>query len=77
MPVLAVTAGGKSWVNTGSTRATCGTMLTLRILALTPCVSEVSTALRVTSDPVPAVVGIASMGSDGLAIGWPRPTTSI
>ena len=35
-----------------------------------------STALRVTSEPVPAVVGTAMNGRPGLTIGRPAPTTS-
>jgi hypothetical protein len=54
-----------------------GTIVRLRRLAFTPCSGEASTALRVTSDPVPAVVGIASIGSDAFASGSPLPTTSM
>ena len=56
--------------------ATSGSMDTLRRLTLTRCAGEASTALRVTSAPVPAVVGMAIMGAQALASGWPRPTTS-
>ena len=38
--------------------------------------ARTSTALRVTSEPVPAVVGMATKGAEGRAIGCPRPTTS-
>ena len=48
----------------------------LRRLAFTRCSGEDNTALRVTSEPVPAVVGIATKGAEGRAIGCPRPTTS-
>ena len=48
-------------------------MCGLRRLALTPCVGEPRTALRVTSDPVPAVVGTQTHGSDGRASGRPSP----
>ncbi len=51
-------------------------MCGLRTLTLTRCSGEASTALRVTSLPVPAVVGMAITGSAGLASGWPRPITS-
>ena len=39
-------------------------MLGLRRLAFTPCCGEASTALRVTSAPVPDVVGMAMHGSE-------------
>ena len=48
----------------------------LRRLAFTPCSGDASTAFLVTSEPVPAVVGTATNGSDGRVSGWPRPTTS-
>ena len=75
-PVLAVTAGGKLWVSSGSTSARRGSIVGLRRLALMPCSGEASTALRVTSAPVPAVVGMAMQGNDGCVSDWPRPTTS-
>src|ERR1019366_7914145 len=53
-----------------------GSMCGLRRLTLTRCSGEASTALRVTSEPVPAVVGIAIKGADGLVSAWPRPMTS-
>ena len=46
----------------------------LRRLALTP--PPDNTELRVTSEPVPAVVGTATQGSPGLVIGRPAPMTS-
>ena len=56
--------------------AAAGSMRGLRRLALTRCSGEARTALRVTSEPVPAVVGTATNGSDGRSSGCPRPTTS-
>ena len=56
--------------------ATRGSMDALRKLALTRCSVLASTALRVTSEPVPAVVGMAITGSDACSSGCPRPTTS-
>ena len=53
-----------------------GSISGLRRLAFTRCSGEDSTALRVTSEPVPAVVGMATKGAEGRAIGCPRPTTS-
>gem|GEM_PF-7011824 len=40
-----------------------------RKLTLIPCLGAMSTALRVTSAPVPAVVGMAMSGAAGLAKG--------
>ena len=51
-----------------------GSISGLRRLALTP--SPASTALRVTSEPVPAVVGTATQGRPGSVIGRPAPITS-
>ena len=53
-----------------------GSIQGLRRLTLTRCSGEASTALRVTSVPVPAVVGIATNGADGCVSGLPRPMTS-
>ena len=61
-PVLAVRCGGRSRVRSGSTMATFASIIALRRLALTPCSGEPRTALRVTSEPVPAVVGTAMKG---------------
>ena len=55
----------------GSTSATRGSMRGLRRLTLTRCSGEPSTALRVTSAPVPAVVGMAMKGALGLVSGRP------
>jgi len=43
---------------------------------LTRCSSEASTELAVTSEPVPAVVGIATNGTGGTIKAFPRPTIS-
>jgi hypothetical protein len=43
----------------------------LRRLTFTLCSGEPSTALRVTSAPVPAVVGMAMKGRGGFASGFP------
>ena len=60
-----LTAGGNSSVNSGSTTARRGSINGLLRLTLTWCSREASTALRVTSDPVPAVVGTAIKGTEG------------
>ena len=75
-PVLAVRAGGRLRVNSGSTMAMRGSMNGLRRLTLRRCSGEARTALRVTSEPVPAVVGMAMNGADGFASGRPRPMIS-
>jgi hypothetical protein len=74
-PVAAVTSGGMVAVRSGSTSARRGSIKGLRRLAFTRCSGEVRTALRVTSLPVPAVVGMATKGSDDRK-GRPRPTIS-
>jgi hypothetical protein len=77
-PVAAVTSGGIPCVSSGSTSASRGIIPRLRRLAFTPpCSGDASTAFLVASEPVPAVVGIASSGSEGLDSGSPRPTTSM
>ena len=76
MPVAAVSAGGRFSVSSGSTTASRGSMDGLRRLAFTRCAGDDSTAFRVTSLPVPAVVGTAMKGAAALGIGCARPTTS-
>ena len=65
MPVPAVIAGGMATVSSGSTIATHGIMNGLRRLTLTSWEAALRTALRVTSAPVPAVVGTAMKGTAG------------
>ena len=75
-PHDAVIARGRPIVNSGSTIARRGNIPSERRLAFTPCSGERNTALRVTSLPVPAVVGTAIIGTDGCVRGCPRPTIS-
>ena len=75
-PVAAVTLRGSDQVSSGSTTARRGSIPAERRLALTRCSGLASTALRVTSLPVPAVVGMAMQGAAGAESGWPRPITS-
>ena len=75
-PLAAVTGGGQETVSSGSTSATRGIIIGLRRLALSRCSGTASTALAVTSAPVPAVVGTATNGRAGWVIFWPAPTTS-
>ena len=74
--VLAVMAAGSPTVSCGSTIAMRGSIIGLRRLAFTPCSADPSTAFRVTSDPVPAVVGTAIIGNGGLSNGCALPITS-
>ena len=75
-PLAAVTGGGQDTVSSGSTSATRGIISGLRRLALRWCSGTASTALAVTSAPVPAVVGTATQGAAGRVIFRPAPTTS-
>ncbi len=63
MPEAAVTPGGHEMVSNGSTMARSG----MRCGLTTPCFTFFSSfekmAMAVTSEPVPAVVGIAIRGS--------------
>ena len=74
IPLVAMVGGGTPTSRSGSTTATFGSSSGLRRLALTPLPE--STELRVTSEPVPAVVGTATHGSPGRSIGRPAPITS-
>ena len=71
MPLAAMVDPGRPTSRSGSTTATFGSSNGLRRLALTP--SPARTALRVTSEPVPAVVGTATKGRPGRTIGRPAP----
>ena len=76
MPVVAVSPGGRSYVSSGSITATVGSISGLRRLTFTLCSGDASTALRVTSAPVPAVVGSAAKGAERCAKALPRPIIS-
>src|SRR6478672_7193187 len=75
-PLAAVTGGGHDTVSSGSTSATRGIISGLRRLAFRRCPGTASTALAVTSAPVPAVVGTATQGAASWVIFCPDPTTS-
>ena len=63
MPVPAVSAGGRPTVSSGS-RITCaGSMLGWKITFLVWVAPLVMTPARPTSEPVPAVVGTATIGA--------------
>src|SRR2546423_14213124 len=80
MPVPAVTDGGSLTVSSGSMTATqdamCGVPPTLNLIFR---LGSVITAHRVTSLPVPAVVGPPNMGGVRAPVGrrpHPLPTTA-
>ena len=66
-PLEASTAGGRPASRSGSTIAARASISGLRRLAFTPCSGDASTAFFVTSEPVPAVVGMAMNGSERCA----------
>ena len=69
-------AGSHEAVRSGSTSATLGTIIGLRMLFLNRRRGQEITAFRVASAPVPAVVGTATTGSGHCPIVRPRPTPS-
>src|SRR5699024_8750014 len=76
IPDWAVTWGGQVTVSAGSTMATRASIDGERSDTFTRCTGEDSTALAVTSDPVPAVVGTATNGREVAGSLWPAPMTS-
>ena len=68
MPVDAVSSGGMVRVISGSTSATLGAILGSLMLNLNFSLESVITELKVTSLPVPAVVGTATSGSTSAPI---------
>ena len=56
--------------------AATGSIVLWRRLTFTRCSCEPITELRVTSDPVPAVVGMATQGSAGSLSDLPPPMIS-
>ena len=75
-PEASVTGRGQPSVSAGSTIARRGSIRASRRLTLRRCSGTPITALRVTSAPVPAVVGMATKGKGGWSSGRPCPTTS-
>ena len=69
-------SGGRSYVSSGSTNATDGSISGLRKLTLRRCSGEARTEFRVTSEPVPAVVGMAINGAEGRVNAFPLPMIS-
>ena len=66
MPVAAVIGCGMPRISSGSRAVAIGTRCGSITAALMCWTGSVTTAATVTSDPVPAVVGIANSGSIGL-----------
>ena len=75
-PLAASVGRGVPTSRSGSTIASRASMGGLRRLAFTAASVTVSTALRVTSALVPAVVGTATQGTAGRCRTRPRPTVS-
>lgn len=75
-PVAAVMFGGVLRVNIGSTITLSGIMERWRRLTFTLASGIAITAFRVTSAPVPAVVGMAIIGAGGWSSGFPSPRIS-
>ena len=65
IPVLAVMVGGIECVSSGSTRATWARRLALAIPFLRPASGSDTTDPPDTSDPVPALVGMATRATSG------------
>ena len=66
MPVAAVIGFGMPCISSGSSAAASGTSFGSMTADFTCWTGSVTTAATVTSEPVPAVVGIANSGSIGL-----------
>ena len=64
-PVEAMTFSGRPFRTVGSTRATLGAILMSRMFSFSWASVSVMTASKVTSLPVPAVVGTAIRGTMG------------
>jgi hypothetical protein len=63
MPAAAVTWAGRPSVSAGSTMAMSARMQGSTTPTLFPVAGSVRTATNVASEPVPAVVGISTVGS--------------
>mmetsp|Transcript_2591 Transcript_2591/g.7797 ORF Transcript_2591/g.7797 Transcript_2591/m.7797 type:complete len:225 (-) Transcript_2591:224-898(-) len=76
MPAAAVTDLGVLTCSDGSTTANVGIISSERMETFRSSWTDFTTAFLVTSDPVPAVVGIAITGSGRFSSGRPLPMTS-
>src|SRR3546814_9251371 len=63
MPVAAVMCGGRPTVSSGSEITVAGSIFGLKMIFLMWVASSRMTEARPTSEPVPAVVGTATMGA--------------
>ena len=78
MPVAAVIFGGRPTVSSGSRMTTAGSIFAWKMMRLTCSRSSVMTEARPTSEPVPAVVGMATTGAMPATFTrrWLSPTSS-
>ena len=77
MPVPAVIEGGMPTVSSGSQITTFGIIFGWKITFLVCVASSVTTPARPTSEPVPAVVGTATIGAILSGIGARPPVADI
>ena len=63
MPVAAVIPGGRLSVSSGSEITMAGSIFGWKMIFLTPADSSMIADARPTSEPVPAVVGMATQGA--------------
>ena len=77
MPVPAVMAGGMPTVSSGSAITTFGIIFGWKMIFLVCVVSSVRTPARPTSEPVPAVVGTATIGAIAVGVGARPPVADI
>ena len=77
MPVPAVMNGGMPTVSSGSQITTFGIIFGWKMIFLVCVVSSVMTPARPTSEPVPAVVGTATIGAMPSRVGARPPVADI
>ena len=77
MPVHAVIFAGRSRVSSGSAMTTFGSISGWKMIFLVWSDGSVTTAARPTSEPVPAVVGTATIGAMPFGVGARPPVLAI
>ena len=77
MPVPAVMSGGMPTVSSGSQMVTVGIICGWKMIFLVCVFSSVTTAARPTSEPVPAVVGSATIGAMRFGVGARPPVADV
>ena len=77
MPVPAVMCGGMPTVSSGSQIVTFGSIGGWKMIFLVWVFSLVTTAARPTSEPVPAVVGTATIGAMHACVGARPPVADV